>query len=288
MTGFGKASCSINGSMVSMELSSVNHRYLDASIRLPYEWSSTEPELREILKDFLSRGKLNISVNRKRTDTTAHALVLAKDVAQQYIDAADELSKMVGSDETISVNTLAQIPGVFQQQEEDEDLEKALEALSGLLREALSNLNRMRDAEGKKLNEDLKHRIQLIRNTVEDVKTRLPELNRLYTTRLRKRITEIAGETSVTEERIALEVAVLSDKGDVTEELVRLETHLDHAVELMEDDEPGGRKLNFLTQEIQREINTLGSKVRDTDVVRHVLDMKSELEKFREQIQNIE
>ncbi|HIA46863.1 MAG TPA: YicC family protein [Candidatus Hydrogenedentes bacterium] len=288
MTGFGKASCDFNNSSVSMELSTVNHRYLDASIRLPYEWSPVESALRELLKDYLSRGKLNISVNRKRLDGTAQGLVLDTTIAQQYIDAAEELAQMAGSSDSLSVNTLAQFTGVFQQKEDEDNLEKAQEALEGLLREALTNLNAMRDVEGSKLYADLAHRIDLIRTTVEEVEARLPELNEIYVNRLRDRIAALIEDSSVAEDRIAVEVALLSDKGDVTEELVRLRSHLDHAVELMDGDEAGGRKLNFLTQEIQREINTLGSKVRDTDVVRHVLNMKSELEKFREQIQNIE
>ncbi len=271
-----------------MELSTVNHRYLDASIRLPYEWSPLESALRELLKDYLSRGKLNISVNRKRLDGTAQGLVLDTTIAQQYIDAAEELAQMAGSSDSLSVNTLAQFTGVFQQKEDEDNLEKAQEALEGLLREALTNLNAMRDVEGSKLYADLAHRIDLIRTTVEEVEVRLPELNEIYVNRLRDRIAALIEDSSVAEDRIAVEVALLSDKGDVTEELVRLRSHLDHAVELMDGDEAGGRKLNFLTQEIQREINTLGSKVRDTDVVRHVLNMKSELEKFREQIQNIE
>lgn len=288
MTGFGKASSDFNHSVVSMELSTVNHRYLDVSVRLPYEWSFAESALREGVKDFLSRGKLNMSINRKRVDGSVQALVLDTAVAQQYIDAASKLSEMAGSEERLSVNTLAQFSGVFQQAEVEEDIESVQDALLVLLQDALRNLNDMRNAEGAKLYTELKHRIEEIRNTVEEVETRLPELNALFTTRLRDRIAEFVADTSVTEDRIAMEVAVLSDKGDVTEELVRLRTHLDHAIELMDAEEAGGRKLNFLTQEIQREINTLGSKVRDTDVVRHVLNMKSELEKFREQIQNIE
>ena len=288
MTGFGKAACDYRNSMVSVELSTVNHRYLDASLRVPYEWSSVEPALRECLKDFLSRGKLNVSINRKRLGSGEKPLVLDTLVAQQYIDAARELGQMTGDESTLELSTLAQLPGVFQQQNEDEDVEAAQAMLLGVLTEALINLNAMRDVEGKKLDDDLRLRIQLIGETLAAIELRLPELSELYTTKLRERILELTEESTLSEERIALEVAVFSDKGDVTEEVVRLKSHMEHALELMDSDEPCGRKLNFLTQEFQREINTLGSKVRDTDVVRHVLAMKSELEKFREQIQNIE
>ena len=288
MTGFGKAACDYRNSMVSVELSTVNHRYLDASLRVPYEWSVAEPALRECLKDFLSRGKLNVSINRKRLGSGEKPLVLDTTVAQQYIDAARELGQMTGDESALELSTLAQLPGVFQQQDEDEDLEAAQAMLLGVLKEALENLNTMRDAEGQKLDHDLRLRIQLIGETLEAIEARLPELNELYATKLRERILELTEESALTEDRIAMEVAVFSDKGDVTEEIVRLKSHMEHTLELMDSDEPCGRKLNFLTQEFQREINTLGSKVRDTDVVRHVLAMKSELEKFREQIQNIE
>jgi uncharacterized protein (TIGR00255 family) len=288
MTGFGKASGDYDGSIVSIELNTVNHRYLDASMRLPGEWSATEPSLREILKDYLTRGKLNISVNRKRLNGSTQKLVLDKEVAQAYIDASRELMELSGTDEAVTLTTLAQFPGVFQQHEDEEDLEQAQAMLSALLKDALVSLNTMRDVEGQKLNVELTLRIKLIRDTVEEVEQRLPELSELYKSRLQERILELVEDNTIAEERIAMEVALLSDKGDVTEEIVRLKSHLDHAEELMNAEEACGRQLNFLTQEVQREINTLGSKVRDTDVVRHVLTMKSELEKFREQIQNVE
>lgn len=288
MTGFGKAACDYRNSMVSAELSTVNHRYLDASLRVPYEWSSAEPALREGIKDFLNRGKLNVSINRKRLGSGEKPLVLDTMVAQQYVDAARELAQITGDEKSLELNTLAQLPGVFQQQDEEEDQEEAKAMLLRLLTEALENLNTMRDAEGQKLYDDLRLRINIIGETLQAIEERLPELNEVYAQKMRDRIAELTEESAITEERIALEVAVFSDKGDVTEEVVRLKSHMEHAQELMDADEPCGRKLNFLTQEFQREMNTLGSKVRDTNVVRHVLTMKSELEKFREQVQNIE
>lgn len=288
MTGFGKAQCDYGDSVVSIELSTVNHRYLDASVRLPYEWASAEQALREVVKEHLSRGKLNLNVNRKRNSGAPQAVQLDKDVAQQYVDAARELGQLVGDEVPLSLDALAQFPGVFAQQEEEEDLDQAQSMLSGLLIDALERLNAMRDVEGQKLGEELSHRVQVLRDTVEEVEQRLPELKELYKARLQERIQELVEDTAVAEERVAMEVAIISDKADVTEEIVRLKSHLDHAEEMMHSDEACGRQLNFLTQEVQREINTLGSKVRDTEVVRHVLAMKSELEKFREQIQNVE
>jgi uncharacterized protein (TIGR00255 family) len=288
MTGFGKASHAFQGSMISIELSSVNHRYLDTSLRIPGEWTALDPILRETVKNFLSRGKVNITVSRKRNNGHDTQLKLDMDVARQYLDAANELKELLGTDDSLNLNTLAQFTGVFGYEEESIDLDSLQKALVETLKEALEQLNGMRINEGKKLAVELVERLEIIRDLVEQVKVRLPEINTIYENRIKNRIQEICVENDVAEDRLAMEVAIMAEKGDVTEELVRLYSHLDHAMEMIESKEPVGRKLNFLAQEIQREINTLGSKVRDTDVVRFVLEMKSELEKFREQIQNIE
>ena len=288
MTGFGKASCEYAEGTISIELSSVNHRYLDSSVRLPSEWSSLEPVLRDALKERLSRGKINVSVSRKRDGGDAQRIRLDRDVAEQYIRASKELGELLDSTEPLSLQTLAQFETVFTYEEGEEDLDEAKDVLMNLLREAVSHLDAMRETEGKALARDLAHRIGLIRESVRAVEERLPALNEVFAERLRARIEELGQDTSITEERIAMEVALMAEKSDVTEEVVRLKSHLDHAEELLRSDEPVGRKLNFLSQEVQREINTLGAKVRDTDVIRQVLHMKSELERIREQIQNIE
>ncbi len=288
MTGFGKATCEYAGGTISLELSSVNHRYLDSSIRLPGEWSSLDPVLREALKASLSRGKINVSISRKRAGGDAQRIRLDREVAEQYIQVSKELSGLLDSEEALSLQTLAQFENVFSYEEDEENLDEAREMLLKLLGNAVSHLDAMRKTEGGSLGRDLMHRIGLIRESVEAIEARLPALNELFAERLRARIDELGQDTALTEERIAIEVAIMAEKGDVTEEIVRLNSHLDHAGELLGSTEPVGRQLNFLSQEIQREINTLGSKVRDTDVIRQVLQMKSELERIREQIQNIE
>ncbi len=288
MTGFGKASCEYAGGTISIELSSVNHRYLDSSLRLPSEWSSLDPVLRDALKERLSRGKINVSVSRNRNSGDARQIRLDRDVADQYIRVAKELGDLLESTEPLSLQTLAQFENIFTYEEGEEDLDKAKEVLVKLLGDAVSHLDAMRETEGKALARDLSLRIGLIRESVQAIEERLPALNEVFAERLRARIEELGQDTGIAEERIAMEVALMAEKGDVTEEVVRLKSHLDHAEELLRSDEPVGRKLNFLSQEVQREINTLGAKVRDTDVIRQVLQMKSELERIREQIQNIE
>lgn len=288
MTGFGKATCEWNGDTIAIELSSVNHRFLDASLRLPFEWAALDAPLKDIVRKNLSRGKVNISISRKRTGGASTELKLDRDVALHYIKAAREVAELLDTKDSISLEGLLQCPGVLAPQETGDNLEEVLKLLGGALEDALGHLDAMRRTEGATLAEDLRERVACIGRAVERVEARVPSLNEAYATKLRTRVAELAADSSVTEERLAVEVALMAEKGDVTEELVRLRTHLAHADELFSQDEAVGRKLNFLSQEIQREINTLGSKVRDTDVVREVLEMKSELEKIREQIQNIE
>lgn len=289
MTGFGKADSEYNSDMVSVEVSSVNHRYLDCSVRLPSMWNALEPFLKETVRKVLARGKVYVTVNRKRgAASRPQTVILDKDLARQYLAASAELVQMTGTMETLSLSTLMQMEGVLVHEEPEEDIEKARELVAGTLEAALERLNAMRETEGKALAEDLTFRVKLMGDALGLIEQRLPEINSTYEERLRVRIDELKGDVAMTEERIAMEIALIADKGDVTEEVVRLKTHLDHALELLAGNESVGRELNFLSQEFQREVNTLGSKVRDCDVIKEVLRMKSELERFREQVQNIE
>lgn len=289
MTGFGKASGELNGVVVSVEVSSVNHRFLDVSVRMPSEWSAVEPVLRELLSKRVSRGKVSVNVNRRRGGEAAQTLRFDADIARRYVEASRELAHLAGNEQgRLTVDALAQLEGVFYFAEEQADLDATKTLLAALLENAAAGLNDMRRTEGAALKTELVARLGTIRAALERVAGRLPEINRFYEERLRERLRALALEAGIREERLALEAALMSEKGDVTEEAVRIKAHLEHALEIMDSAEPSGRQLNFLTQELQREINTLGSKVRDTAVVRETLDMKAELEKFREQIQNIE
>jgi uncharacterized protein (TIGR00255 family) len=288
MTGFGKASGSFEGQEISVELSGVNHRYLDASVRLPYAWAALEPDIKQVLRQRVSRGKIGVTVNRKRLTGASQRIQLDKDTATQYMEASRELAAMLGTADTLSLNVLAQMEGVFITEEPEESFDALREAVLGILDEATGRMNAMRETEGAALAEEIRGRLDGFRKTLAGIEARLPELNGLYEERLRTRIAEFQADLALTEERIALEVALLAEKADVTEEVVRLKTHLDHMAEMLGAKEPVGRKLDFLLQELQREINTLGVKTRDSDVARDVLFMKAELEKIREQAQNIE
>lgn len=288
MTGYGKAACDFNGDAVSVEIGTVNHRYLDCSCRMPNAWSALESVVRDVVKDKLSRGKVNVSITRKRAPSSESAVRFDLQVARQYVAACDELRETLGLTGQLSLDTLAQMEGVFYHEDPEQDMDEARAVLERLVSEAVDNLNAMRLSEGEALAQEVGARVEALRQALARVEERLPALNQLYDERLRARIADLSSEVSVTEDRIALEVALLAEKGDVTEEVVRLKTHFDHVIEMLTSPKPCGRELNFLTQELQREVNTLGVKVRDTDVAREVLGMKAEVEKIREQVQNIE
>lgn len=289
MTGFGRSDRAYGGDRIGVEISSVNHRFLDCSVRLPSVWYALEPIVKETVRKHVPRGKVTVTITRKRgTASQQQTLVFDSGLAKQYIDASRNLAEMLGTNSSLSLDTLAQLDGVFYHEELEEDIEQAQAVLVEALVEALERLNTMRETEGEALAAELRHRLGLIRESLATIEKRLPELNAVYESRLRARIAELQADVGLTEERIALEIAFMADKGDVTEETVRLKTHLDHSLEMLGGPEPAGRELNFLSQEIQREANTLGSKTHDCDVAKEVLRIKSELERLREQIQNIE
>lgn len=288
MTGFGKAAGEYNGQHIGVEISSVNHRFLDVSVRLPTGWAELEHPIREAVKALLSRGKVNVTITRKLGIGASHRVQFDADAARQYIQSSRELSELLGSGERLGLSDLAKMDGVFYAEEEEGDFETITRVVLAALDEALDRLVEMRTGEGRRLAEELNNRLVLIQTNLSDVELRLPEVNALQEERLRARIAELNADVNVAEERIALELAVLADKADVTEEIVRLKAHIEHFRELLESPGHAGRELNFLAQEMQREINTLGVKVRDSDVARTVLQLKADLEKSREQIQNVE
>ena len=288
MTGFGKASAEINGDMVSAELTSVNHRYLDCSVKLPQSWVALEPVVKQAVRTVASRGKMHVMINRRRQVNSNAKVQFDAELAKQYIEASRELAHLMGSMETIKLNVLAQLDGVFTHEEAIEDIESLSVPVVAVLKEALGRLDAMRCTEGKALADDVRGRIETIRATLAGIEERLPQINEQYEKRLRTRIDELKQNLGLAEERIMIEVALLADKSDVTEEVVRLKTHFDHMLELLDSDDAIGRQLDFLSQEMLREVNTLGVKTRDADVAKEVIRIKSELERIREQIQNIE
>lgn len=288
MTGFGRVTTDIENESVTIEVNAVNHRFLECSFRLPSVWGSLETALRNTVKNHLSRGKVTISFRRGRGATGRPVIRFDEENARQYIEASRELSNLMHSTEALSLDVLAQLEGVFYQDEPEQDLERTRIALVKALEEALAQLNQVRAQEGDALARDVAERIAAMREAVAAVEARLPEVAEAYAQRLRDRVADLNAEAGIAEERLAIEIALMADKMDVNEEVVRLNSHFDQVLNLLEQTEPVGRDLNFLAQELQREINTLGSKLRDSDVTREVLRLKGELEKLREQAQNIE
>jgi uncharacterized protein (TIGR00255 family) len=288
MTGFGQASGEVAGETVVIEVSAVNHRFLDPTFRLPFAWAAIEPELREAVKRQVGRGKVNVVVRRDRSASARGKVRCDFAVAQQYVDAGKELSRMMSSTQSLSLDTLARLEGVFTQEEDTQDPQQIGGPLVEILERALAQFNAVRNAEGQALTHDMLERIAQMVEALDVVEARIPELGQQYEDRLRARVAELLEDKTLAEDRISLEVAMLAEKADVNEEAVRLKAHFEQAVQLLNSPEPTGRELGFLSQEIQREVNTLGSKLRDVGVTREVLRMKSELEKLKEQAQNIE
>lgn len=288
MTGFGKASGDYNGQTVTVEIASVNSRYLDCILRLPPAWLALDTIVKQTVRKHISRGKLTVNVNRKRGESGAKRIHFDGAVATQYLEAAKEIASMIGTYETLSLNVLAQLDGVLYQEEPEDDLIALEPIVVEVVERALANLDEMRSNEGRALAADLRQRVDMLRQGVAVIEARLPELNSLYEQRLRARLSELKAEAGLTEERIAIETAIMAEKSDVTEEVVRLKQHLSHVDEILDSREPAGRKLDFLFQEIHREVNTLGVKTRDANVAKDIIALKAEIEKMREQIQNVE
>lgn len=289
MTGFGRALGTVDGDAISIELSGVNHRYFDCSIRLPQQWIMLEASLREYLRGQISRGKINVSVRRDNNGKSAFQVNYDATIAQQYIAASQNLAQALNTPEAkLSLDVLAQLEGVFYQEEPAQDMEAVTAELQAVLEAALEQFQAGRAREGAAMQSDLLGRLAAIETSVGVIEEQRPEIVAAYEQRLRERLEQLNAEVGLKEERLALEVAMMADKTDIHEELVRLQAHIAHGRELLDSEQAVGRDLNFLSQEIQREINTLGSKLRDIGVTREVLAMKAELEKLREQVQNIE
>lgn len=288
MTGFARTEVMVNGGQTTIEISSVNHRFLEISIRLPGQWSALESSLRELMRGRIVRGKINVSIRLGKTLSSAAPIFVDTDRARQYIDASRKLMHLMSSTDSLTLDKLITLDGVVVSDEESPDLEVVLEQLSVGLEEALNQLSAMRSREGALLVEALHGHLNDLEKNLARIEERAPRLVLAYEEKLRQRIAEINLEAGVKEERLAMEVALMADRMDVTEELVRFRAHVLHCRELLNAEGSVGRDLNFLVQELLREANTLGSKLRDVEVSRDVIEIKTEIEKLREQLQNLE
>jgi uncharacterized protein (TIGR00255 family) len=288
MTGYGRSDISQDGVTVSVEIRSVNNRFLEFSTRMPRELNPRENDIREIIRKYLTRGKLNVNINIERTTSSATEITVDPDVVVAYKGALDLIRKAAKIKEAANLTHLLQFSTELIQHGRTAEQGDNWEMVAQAVDEAARNLELMRRNEGRELARDLRNRVKLIDDMLEKVeqvsKERIPQERQ----RLRERIAQLFENDEVDETRLEFEIVMLADKLDITEEGVRYRSHSKFFVEAVKGPEPAGRKLGFLLQEMNREITTMGSKANDAQIAHLVVQAKEELEKIREQVQNIE
>lgn len=288
MTGFGRGKIEDGGKEFMVEIKTVNHRYCDVYIKMPRHISFIEDKVRELIRKNISRGKVDVYISYDDYSEDSKDIIVDKTLAKAYARSVEHLRDEFGLKDDISVSLIARFPDVLRVEKPEEDEEKIWNLLSSALNDALDALINMRQIEGEGLMLDLLERTTLIENNVKEISIRAPEVVKEYKCKLENRIKELLDQQIVDENRIATEVAIFADRCNIDEELVRLGSHIKQLRETLRLSQPVGRKLDFLLQELNREINTIGSKANDLIITNQVVDIKSELEKIREQIQNIE
>jgi len=288
MTGYGRAVETVNGREFTVELRSVNNRYLDCNVKMPRSVSFAEDAVKQMIKAAVSRGKVDIFISIKTENGDDTTVTLNKSVLEGYLGAMRQMVEEYAIRDDISVSTVSRLPDIFtvEKPEVDEDALKA--DLLYVVGKALENYNAMRITEGKALDADLRSRGNTIRELVSQVEAGNAQTVVDYRTRLENKLREVLQNTAIDESRILTEAAIFADKVAVDEETVRLRSHLDQMDAMLTGGGAVGRKLDFLLQEMNREANTIGSKCTDVRLARIVVDIKAELEKIREQTQNIE
>tara|TARA_R110000868_G_scaffold37111_15_gene131681 strand:+ start:9386 stop:10267 length:882 start_codon:yes stop_codon:yes gene_type:complete len=289
MTGFGRGEAADNGLNATVELKTLNSRYLDVTTRLPQRLQHKELELKELIQKSVSRGKLNVSVYISEKDSGEPAIQIDEIKVKAYSKLLNQLRETAGIEEPLDIKNITSFGDVFISKEEDEEtLSQKWTLVKSATENALINLMEMRTQEGNQLKKDLLDRIQSIDSALDDIIVITNGRSAEVRKKLHERIKTLIEDENLDEDRLEMEVAILADKMDITEETVRLRAHLKFFVEAIEQAEPAGRRLNFLTQEINRELNTIGSKANDSEIAHHVVKAKEMLEQIREQVQNVE
>ena len=290
MTGYGRARQLRNGRDITVEVRSVNNRYLDCTVKMPRAYIFSEDTLKALVQKNIGRGKVDVFISVESTGAEETVVKVNEPLAKGYVAALEELKKLAGGSVTshYSVTDLARLPDVLTVTKAEEDLEALSADLCAVAEEALHAHSAMRETEGKKLAEDILARAETISALLSQVETRAPAIVSDYRARLSAKLQEVLGNTQIEESRILTEAAIFADKVAVDEETVRLRSHLAQLHDMLEQGGHVGRKLDFLIQEFNREANTIGSKCNDTETSRLVVDIKAEIEKIREQIQNLE
>ena len=288
MTGYGRAVMTLNGREITVEVRSVNNRFLDCSIKLPRAFSYAEDAVKQKIKEQVSRGKVDVFISVNTTAGENVKISLNRPVLEGYLEALRTIAADYGVREDISATSLARFPEVFLLEKPEEDEAQNTADIVAVAQQAVSTYNAMRETEGAALAADLRAHAAVILSYVEKVEARSPVTVAEYRARLESRLREVLESTTIDEGRILTEAAIFADKVAVDEETVRLRSHLNQLEGLLQSGGAIGRKLDFLLQEMNREANTIGSKGNDLEQTRNVVEIKAELEKIREQIQNIE
>lgn len=288
MTGYGRCTLERDGRTVTVELKSVNHRFLDLSFRMPRTLAFAEDALRRRLGERLGRGHVDVFAAYRNARTDAKVVTVDKSLAAAYGTALREAVEAAGLRGEIGAGEIARMPDVLTVSEAEEDADALTRLVLDALEIAVDQLRCARFAEGERMRADMAARIDRLEEINREVEARYPGTVAEYTRKLRERIAELLGETPVDEARLTQEVAVMADRSAVAEEVVRLKSHFQQARDILAADAPAGRRLDFLVQELNREFNTISSKSQDIELTRLVVDAKSEIEKLREQVQNVE
>ena len=289
MTGYGRARAMLHLRDITVEVRSVNNRYLDCTVKMPRMYAFAEDAIKQCVQQAVSRGKVDVYITVDASAADVAKVTVNRELAGQYAAALRELAQVCGQETyPVSPETLSRFPDVLTVTKADEDLETVSADLCTVLREALDAYNAMRAVEGKKLAEDISHRLDVILDNTARVEQRSPETVAEYRAKLTARMQEVLQSATVDPQRILTEAAIYADKVAVDEETVRLRSHVAQLRTMLESDEPMGRKMDFLIQEVNRESNTIGSKCSDVSIAKVVVDLKAEVEKMREQVQNVE
>ncbi|MBP3588367.1 MAG: YicC family protein [Clostridia bacterium] len=288
MTGYGRVKVENDLREITVELRSVNHRYLDLNIKVPRIYGYLEDLVSKQAQAAIARGKVDIFVSVRAKDGADIKVTPNMAVIQGYVDAIKKVSETYGISDEASALALLRLPDAMEQNKEEADADQLKGEVSAVLAQALEEYNAMREKEGGRLVEDVVYRAGLIAKSVDFVEQRSPNCVEEYRTRIAARMTEILDGSELAQQRILQEAALYADKVNVTEEIVRLRSHLSQLDTMLKSPVAIGRKLDFLVQEMNRETNTIGSKANDFQIAKTVVDMKAEIEKIREQIQNLE
>lgn len=289
MTGYGKGEYENELYRFKIEIKSVNHRYNDISIRMPRHILYLEETIKKAIKEYILRGKVDVFINLEYVNNTAVDIDVDINLGRAYKIALEDLKKELGLEDNIRLNNILGVPEIIKMEKKDIDEELILDSLNKSLHIALEEINHMKVSEGKVLKKDILTKLDTIEENLNMIENRAPKIVLEYKSRLSQRIKELLdNNTLLDEDRLNNEVAFFADKSSIDEEIVRIKSHIIQFRSILDEENTVGRKLDFLIQELNREINTIGSKANDETITKQVIELKAELEKIREQIQNIE